>query len=102
MSTSSYRHYRAPRGEGEVLCDPAWSELAGVVQRNRQISVANGVAISSSDLQSWSAQAREQLLGMAFNYSVRYRDHLPSIDRAAPIVMAGHQPQMFHPGVWFK
>ncbi|TWU01905.1 hypothetical protein Pla100_16410 [Neorhodopirellula pilleata] len=47
--------------------------------------------------------ARRQLLDDAIRYTSVYRN-VPEIDPFAsrPIVMAGHQPTLFHPGVWFK
>ncbi len=55
-------------------------------------------------------QSRTQLLADARQYTSAYRD-VPSASNtpdgratsdSAPIVMAGHQPTLFHPGVWFK
>jgi len=59
--------------------------------------------------QSLRAQARQQLLADALRYTAAYRDvgwARALIDASTagprPIVMAGHQPTLFHPGVWFK
>jgi len=95
----SYRHYRAPRGDGEVLCDPSWTDLPAIFQRNR--------ASVEERFKNERGLARLFLLDSARQYSQAYRDHLPALptkegDEPPPIVMAGHQPQMFHPGVWFK
>lgn len=55
-------------------------------------------------------QSRVQLLADSRHYTSAYRD-IPSLSRnlgddaassATPVVMAGHQPTLFHPGVWFK
>lgn len=55
-------------------------------------------------------QSRGQLLADARHYTSAYRD-VPDVSRrvgddpasdATPVVMAGHQPTLFHPGVWFK
>lgn len=55
-------------------------------------------------------QSRVQLLADARHYTTAYRD-VPTVSRsvgdhaasdATPVVMAGHQPTLFHPGVWFK
>ena len=47
--------------------------------------------------------ARAELLAEARRWTASYRD-LPSksADPQTPIYLAGHQPQMFHPGVWLK
>ena len=53
-------------------------------------------------------RARRQLIDDAIRYTSAYRDvswvdagHTDSLVRQ-PIMMAGHQPSIFHPGVWFK
>ncbi len=39
----------------------------------------------------------------AWAYTRSYRDiQRPADESASRIVLAGHQPQLFHPGVWFK
>ena len=50
-----------------------------------------------------SALAREELCEAARRWTAAYRSvHAPPPDPQEPIFLAGHQPQMFHPGVWFK
>ena len=49
------------------------------------------------------AEARRELLELAQAYTRSYRDTAsppPSPD--APILLTGHQPELYHPGVWFK
>jgi hypothetical protein len=64
----------------------------------------NGVALSARQ-----QEARRQLRQLAFEYTRQYLDvvgsHSPSQPVAqpdSPIIMSGHQPLLFHPGVWFK
>ena len=42
-----------------------------------------------------------ELLEAAYRYSSAYRD-VPRPVTQGPVVLAGHQPQMFHAGVWCK
>jgi hypothetical protein len=47
--------------------------------------------------------ARAELLRAAVHYSAQYRDVGAIVaDPCAPVLVAGHQPQLFHPGVWYK
>ncbi len=58
----------------------------------------------------WRQQARTELLRDAIRYTGSYRKVGATLVSAAAdtgtatpsIVMAGHQPTLFHPGVWFK
>lgn len=48
-------------------------------------------------------EARFDLVRLAESYTSGYRNAQSNIDAAnVSIVLAGHQPQWFHPGVWFK
>lgn len=108
-----FRDYRAPGGDGEVVFDPPASQIADQVRM--------GVAIGrdgDDQFGSLRAVARDQVLRDARHYSSRYRD-VPSPtlsasghsenadvdangDVARPVIMSGHQPTLFHPGVWLK
>ena len=52
---------------------------------------------------NWPARPCAELLRAALHYSAQYRDVGAILaDPAAPVLVAGHQPQLFHPGVWYK
>jgi len=87
-----------PEGHGEVLCDPPYADWAGLVLANRA---------SAEDwpdtLRSLRAEARADVLEAADAYSrARGIADLVDKDAARPIVMTGHQPELYHPGVWVK
>lgn len=98
---STFEAFHAPRGHGERLIRPALDDAEGLVRHNRQLATAY-----PTDLASLRESARRQLLRDARRYTSAYRD----VEFASPsvvspetnIVMAGHQPTLFHPGVWFK
>jgi hypothetical protein len=52
--------------------------------------------------QALRSAARQHLIEAAVRYTSAYRAVDWPIDPDAPIIMAGHQPALFHPGVWFK
>jgi hypothetical protein len=105
--------HRAPEADGARLVDPPVVSGAGspacidrLVDNNRLLRAAFGTTIG--DLRLWEliAATRREVLAVAATYTASYRD----VDRptdvadwiARPIVMAGHQPDLFHPGVWLK
>ncbi len=63
---------------------------------------------SDCDLQGRSLadltrEVRGQLIQAAMTYTRQYRDvAVPAVNPATQLILAGHQPQLFHPGVWFK
>ena len=95
------RRLSAPRANGGVLIDPDWSAIPEFIEVNRAAASAYGsVAIAGETLSSLAAAARARLLTEAFDYTSTYRiASRPSGDR---LLLAGHQPELFHVGVWMK
>ena len=57
--------------------------------------------VQGRSLARLAGEAREQLLAEALRYTRSYRDVVvPACP--AHVILAGHQPEMFHPGVWLK
>ena len=104
---TEFRSLRAPRGDGETLIDPNWATLPEIVARNREQLAAADYDLQGRSLTDLSGTARRQLLELAANYTSQYRDvtsRWQSLDSLAdaPFILSGHQPEMFHPGVWYK
>lgn len=99
---SEGRRLSAPRADGGVLIDPAWSDLPELLARNREASSTSGASteIAGEKLSSLAAAARARLVAEALDYTSAYRN-VSSRD-PGPILLAGHQPEMFHVGVWAK
>ncbi len=100
---AEYQRYRAPQQDGQTLVDPPRAELACVVERNRRQMAEVRCDVQGRELAELAAAARGGLIERAAAYVSQYGDvtqPLPSAD--APVVLSGHQPQLFHPGVWYK
>lgn len=98
-----YRRLRAPRDNGATLIDPAAEGVGELIARNAQIVRQSDYDVQGRTLADLAASARKQLVDEALAYTRTYRsvdDLQPRAD--SPILLAGHQPQLFHPGVWFK
>ncbi len=94
-----------PVEDGGVLIEPArdeWGELAR--ESARRMEHVEGVSLAGEDLASLRARARAEAMERARAYSaslgvtsVRENDADPQL-----LLMTGHQPTLFHPGVWAK
>lgn len=95
---ASFDEFRAPSRHGTALIVPSLENAKGNIDDN--------VALAAKRRDDWADLAnsgREHIVQSARKYTSAYRSveslgHLPD----QPIVMAGHQPALFHPGVWFK
>lgn len=102
-----FRSLRAPQGDGETLVDPAYDLLADVVAQNCERLAACNYEFHGRSLTDLSHAARHNLLKAAIVYTSQYRDipagweELDSLSNL-PFILSGHQPELFHPGVWYK
>ncbi len=96
MSSLAHRRLRAPEADGIALIDPPLAEVPAIIAANRA-----------------AASDRDQKLGMRSGFCAAARRMLLRADGSEqasqtandvdrPAIMAGHQPTLFHPGVWFK
>jgi hypothetical protein len=98
-----FRRFRAPRDNRSALVEPPWGEIGPVVAANAQLHAQQTYDFQGWSLEQLSRQARSELLRDAQRWTSTYRDVRPLFTGGAELVfLAGHQPQLFHPGVWFK
>src|SRR3954469_7151502 len=95
------QHLRAPQQDGGTLITPGVQELGGLLTENRRRLAASDYDVQGQPLPALAAQARKELVAAAYKYTRTYRDVScpPSCER---LFLAGHQPEIFHPGVWYK
>lgn len=94
---------RAPKGNNQAAIAPLRNDLARVLETNRQYWQSPEVPVWVRDLRR---HARQQLIPVVRDYMFSYLPEsqcplLPGVDEK-PWILGGHQPELFHPGVWFK
>lgn len=97
------RSLRAPREDGGMLIRPSLQQVASMVAENVQRRTCHECDCQGRLLADLAADARKEMLDEARRWTAAYRDtswSLRSPER--PVFLAGHQPQLFHPGVWLK
>jgi hypothetical protein len=99
--------YRAPSRDGEALILPSLGQAAALVRENRRRQSAQTIEFCGRGIAHWRRLARAEMLRDATRYTAVYRgidfaDGLQAASDDVTIVMSGHQPTLFHPGVWFK
>lgn len=98
-----YRRVRAPREHGAALIDPPLSASDDIITRNRRLAEST----SGHWLNDLRAAARKELFAAALEHSRSVLGagfRLPAYlsHPQATFILAGHQPELFHPGVWLK
>ena len=97
-----YRQLRAPAGHGAVLINPPLSAAGALVEANEAQRLAREYDCQGRLLSDLSDAARSDLVRQALQYTGEYRNVDPSVGSSGRILLAGHQPELFHSGVWFK
>lgn len=96
------RRWRAPHEDGAALVDPPLAAVAELLESNLASRLSGHCEILGRSLTDLARDARGELLSLARTYTSGYRELPPAADDSAPILLAGHQPELFHSGVWFK
>ena len=111
---SRRRVHAPPQESGARLLDPPLEPTADapaqsietLVDNNRLLRAAFDTRIGDLKLWELVAATRREVLTVATEYTASYRDVDRPVDVAdwiaRPMVMGGHQPELFHPGVWLK
>ena len=104
-----YVRLRAPHRGGETLDIPAADEVKSLFEKNLAGRATNASTWSSKvfDVDHWQQVARREAVALAVAYSRRYLPEATPLEERSnvedrPILFAGHQPRLFHPGVWYK
>lgn len=98
---ATYKQYRAPSENDQALVDPGWSSLRSRLAESP--SPLPDLSFGGQTLSQLRTVARQALVQAAAEYTGRYADAAvapPLSD--GPLIVSGHQPELFHPGVWFK
>ena len=99
----AYRPLRAPREDRTALIDPPFDAVGELVRENVQLRGKHSYDFHGRSLADLRALARAELLRNARRWTAAYRDvPPPATGQPDLIFLAGHQPQIFHPGVWLK
>lgn len=94
---------KLPEGHGEVLTTPTYSEWASIAASGSQAAAAWDVDVDGEPLARLRIRARREAVASAREYCARFDIEVAPEQGEYPLlVMTGHQPVMFHPGIWIK
>ncbi|MDB5308976.1 MAG: hypothetical protein JWO38_3178 [Gemmataceae bacterium] len=121
-----HRRFQAPTANGEVLAAPGFDTVPGLVEANRLQLGRADVTVGGLPLRDLRALARREVLAAARegenpspgrggeqnpglppppSFSGKGAGGLGSTtggEEDVPLLLAGHQPELSHPGVWVK
>lgn len=92
---------KVPREHGHVLAEPPIRDWPSVLAGNRDEASRWDFLVAGVPVERFRSQARAEAIACAAEYSERLDVHVDNPDSAS-VVMTGHQPEFYHPGVWIK
>ena len=102
------RRLRAPATDGGVLIDPPEKAIAGQIAANSAQLAGWDYDFQGRRAYLLRAAVRQEVVAAAQAFLERHDLSAPSIAvddpglAERPLVVTGHQPELFHPGVWIK
>jgi hypothetical protein len=100
------RRLRAPRDDSAVLALPPLAQAAELTLANARRLAARTVDVQGRSFDVLRNQARRELLQLSSAYLREIGLDAPGDPNAdlsqLPLIVGGHQPELFHAGVWIK
>lgn len=93
---------KVPREHGSFYCVPPLESASGLARENHDLLESLNVDVQGRPLSTLRSAAREQLLRVAHEYTGNWIDLQEELSGEQLIYVTGHQPALFHPGVWVK
>lgn len=102
-SADDRRRLRAPVETGAIMASPPLDRVSTLVRANQMLLQGAGRCdVQGRSLSELRSQAIGQALQRAVEYTTALTGQAPPSPLLGPLFVTGHQPQLFHPGVWAK
>ncbi len=94
--------FTIPLESGEVFCHPDVHEFENIARENAELLAGSQLRIGDTPLAALRGFARARVLQMGAAFTARLHVDAPTPPTNALLFATGHQPFLFHPGIWIK
>ncbi len=105
VAADQNRQFRVPQESGKALIDPPLARVRPSAQAIDASTSLSGLEFCGKSISLVRRDARQEVADLARHYTSQYRDvasQFNSFSDTTPFLLSGHQPELFHAGVWFK
>lgn len=92
----------APQQDSTLFARPAITETPDRLTANTAHLNQVDCNLQGRSFQTLRQQARDAVIESAATYTSLLRGTSVAVDSLEPLIVSGHQPALFHPGVWAK
>lgn len=90
--------WKAPAEDGAILFDPPSERIEEILETNRRRLNSARLTLLGKPLGEVRSAAAARIVR-----EIRHNSSQPRVvEDRAPFIVTGHQPELFHPGVWVK
>ncbi len=93
---------RVPREDQSVLTHPPLDNLLTTIDENRNLARNADISVQGKPLSSLQKEMRVAVLDAAASYTQQLTGTMPIVGAPETLIVGGHQPALFHTGVWVK
>ena len=97
----SLHELRAPSEDGGILYFPDLSLIKELIKENQKKLSTAQTFIFEKPLKELRLLAKQEAITAAMAF-LKTNDQEIKVDNTLPLMVSGHQPELFHPGVWIK
>jgi hypothetical protein len=101
LPVSLQQRLRAPTDDRGIVAEPPLAEAGKVLSANRLALAGTDLVFLGRSLADCRRQARHDIVQEAGAYLQAAAEPVP-VANTDSLFLAGHQPELFHPGVWVK
>jgi len=94
--------WRVPRENHALLARPALKRTLERARSNASALDAVTVIVQGQPLNRFREQCRREVLSAAQRFTEELTGSEVNVDAGRLLIATGHQPELFHPGVWIK
>jgi hypothetical protein len=99
----TYQHFEVPRQHRSALVVPSLKEVIQSLAPRESTWDDSNLEFCGSCLLTVRQEALREVLDLAVRFTSAYRSvELPAAAQLRPLILSGHQPELFHAGVWYK
>jgi hypothetical protein len=99
---SAFQSYRAPAENGQAFVYPPSSRLRDAIAENHDRLSAAQLSFGGHDFLDVRARSRVDLLDCLSDERQSTNPSSPQTSAKGMFILGGHQPELYHAGVWFK
>jgi hypothetical protein len=101
VSVTDVRRLQAPTEHEHILAAPPLAETGRLLADNRRRFNTPDINFFDRPWTEIRRQAQQEAIAASKNYLTQAGEPLPP-SNSTSLFLAGHQPDLFHPGVWIK